>query len=338
MRNVAVLSALALASALFAVLPGAASAQVATSPTGLVCLTYNSTTGTAIARLGYKNAGLTIEDIAGGSDNNIFTPPPPDRSQPNQFVPGLGSWDTSIAAVNLPLTWSLDGTSVDTGTLTGSDVVFDRPCPERGPSISAVSPASVAPGATSQLMTVFGQGLKSATVAVSGTGVTVGAPSDTTEQRIDVPITVDSGSTGTRDVLVTESNGYEVGCRGCLVLDPNARTTGPTGPTGPQGPTGPKGATGAQGPAGTSGGGTTVKHVTGSPVRLDRRGDASAQATCPPGTGVISGGYTLSGGGHTRDVSVMATRAINARTWAVRLRTTGSGAKRRLTVSASCLG
>lgn len=334
MRNVAVLSALALASALFAVLPGAASAQVATSPTGLVCLTYKSTTGTAIARLGYRNAGLTIESIA-PSDNNFTAPPPADRGQPNQFVPGLGSWDISISAVSLPITWSIDGTSADTGTLTGSDVAFDRPCPDRGPSISAVSPTSVAPGATSQLLTVFGQGLKNATLALSGTGVTAGAPSDTTEQRIDVPITVASGSTGTRDVFVTDSNGYEVGCRGCLVLDPSARTTGPTGP---QGPTGPRGAPGGQGPAGTSGG-TAVKHVTGSPVRLDSRGDASAQATCPPGTSVISGGYTLSGGrGHTHDVSVMATRATNARTWAVRLRTTGSGVKRRLTVSASCLG
>jgi hypothetical protein len=333
MRNVAVLSALALASALFAVLPGAASAQVATSPTGLVCLTYNSTTGTAIARLGYRNAGLTIEDIGPG-DFNMFTAPPADRGQPNQFVPGLGSWDIFMAAVNLPVTWKIDGTSADTGALTGSDVVFDRPCPDRGPSISAVSPTAVAPGATSQLLTVFGQGLKNATLTVSGTGVTVGAPSDTTEQRIEVPITVDPGSTGTRDVLVTDSNGYEVGCRGCLVLDPNASTVGPTGP---QGPPGPKGATGAPGPAGTSGGGTTVKHVTGSPVRLNRHGVASARATCPRGTSVISGGYTLSGRGHTHNVSVMATRATSARTWAVRLRATGSGAKRRLTVSASCL-
>lgn len=330
MRNVAVLSALALASALFAVLPSAASAQVATSPTGLVCLTYNSTTGTAIARLGYKNAGLTIEDIGPG-DFNMFTAPPADRGQPNQFLPGLGSWDITMAAVNLPVAWKIDGNTADTGTLTGSDVVFDRPCPERGPSISGVSPTAVAPGTTSQLLTVIGQGLKNATLTVGGTGVTVDAPSDSTEQRIDVPITVASGSTGTRDVFVTDSNGYEVGCRGCLVLDPNASTVGP------QGPPGPKGATGAQGPVGMSAGGT-VKHVTGSPVRLNRRGNASARATCPRGTSVISGGYTLSGRGHTHDVSVMATRATSARTWAVRLRAPGSGAKRRLTVSASCLG
>jgi hypothetical protein len=241
----------------------------------------------------------------------------------------------SVAAVNLPLAWQIDGTTADTGTLTGSDVVFDRPCPDRGPSIGAVSPTAVAPGATSQLLTVFGQGLKNATLTVSGTGVTVGAPSDTTEQRLEVPITVDSGSTGARDVLVTDSNGYKVGCRGCLVLDPNASTVGPTGP---QGPPGPKGATGAPGPAGTSGGSTTVKHVTGSSVRLNRHGVASARATCPRGTSVISGGYALSGRGHTHDVSVMATRATSARTWAVRLHASGSGAKPRLTVSASCLG
>src|SRR6185503_18664334 len=118
-------------------------------------------------------------------------------------------------------------------------------------------------------------------LTIGGTGVTAAAPSDTTEQRIDVPITVAAGSTGTRDVFVTDSNGYEVGCRGCLVLDPNASIVGPTGPQGP------KGATGPQGPAGS---GTTVKHVTGTPVRLNRRGNASARATCPRGTSVISGG------------------------------------------------
>src|SRR6185312_12131772 len=53
----------ALAAAIGAGAPGSALAQVATRPTGLLCSTYNAQNGTDIARLGWDNAGVTIEDI-----------------------------------------------------------------------------------------------------------------------------------------------------------------------------------------------------------------------------------------------------------------------------------
>jgi hypothetical protein len=296
-------------------------------------------------RFGYDNTGRASENILAG-DLNFFQPNPSDRSQPNQFIPGNGTFDTSIDATNLPMIWYINNVSAGTGPLTGPDVVFDRPCPERGPSITAVSPAALAPGGGPQRVTVFGQGLKDATVSVSGAGVDVAAPGSTTEQRIDATVTPASdAATGLRDVIVTAPNGYEVGCRGCLLLDPGASTVGPAGPagskgdTGPQGPAGPKGDTGPVGVTGPAGdaAAASVTHASGSAVGIGRDGNASASATCPAGYSAISGGYDITGAGHTRDVDVIATHADGTRGWKVRVRTSRSGASQRLVVSVSCL-
>lgn len=322
-----------------------------TVPTGLVCMTYDAQSGVAMPRFGYDNRGVAIENIPAG-DYNFFEPNPMDRFQPNQFMPGNGTFDTSLDAAMFPMAWTINGVSSSTGLLTGSDVAFDRPCPERGPSITAVSPAALAPGGGPQRVTVFGQGLKDATVSVTGSSVAVAAPSSTTEQRIDATVTPAPGAaTGPRDVIVTAPNGYEVGCRGCLLLDPSASTVGPEGAagpkgdTGPQGLAGPKGDTGPQGTAGPTGppgpageaAAAAVTHTSGSAVRLGRDGSASATATCPAGYSAISGGYDISGPGHTRHVDVIATHADGNSGWKVSVRTDGSGSSRRLVVSVSCL-
>ncbi|MCW3050553.1 MAG: collagen-like protein [Solirubrobacterales bacterium] len=308
-------------------------------------MTYDAQSGVAMPRFGYDNTGVAIENIPAG-DLSLFQPNPYDRSQPNQFIPGNGTFDTSISATSLPMIWSINNVNADTGPLTGSDVVFDRPCPERRPSITAVSPVGLAPGGGPQRVTVFGQGLKDATVSVSGSGVAVAAPGSTTEQRIDATVTPASdAAAGPRDVIVTAPNGYAVGCRGCLLLDGGASTVGPVGPAGLKGDTGPQGAAGPGGPAGPAGstgpaGGdaaASVTHASGRAVRLGRDGNASASTTCPAGYSAISGGYDITGAGHTRDVDVIATHADGTSGWTVRVRTSRSGASQQLIVSVSCL-
>src|SRR6185312_12165214 len=163
----------ALAAAIGAGAPGSALAQVATRPTGLLCSTYNAQNGTDIARLGWDNAGVTIEDITPG-DQNFFSPPPLDRYQPNQFAPGDSSWAYEFGggglSANGTLTWSIDGTPM-TMDLSAANLPFQRPCYDRGPAITAMSPMAIAPGANGQQLTIFGQDLKGATVSFSGSGV-----------------------------------------------------------------------------------------------------------------------------------------------------------------------
>ena len=78
---------------------------------------------------------------------------------------------------------------------------------------------------------------------------------------------------------------------------------GPRGNRGPRGPQGPRGATGQQGPAGAQG----PKGTFGSVIRISgpaaflcsfEAGSCAVGSTrveCPPGTTVISGGYTGAG-------------------------------------------
>jgi hypothetical protein len=346
----------ALATTVAAGAPASALAQVATRPTGLLCSTYNPQNGTDIARLGVDNAGVTIEDIPAG-DENFFSPPPLDRNQPNQFAPGNSSWDYQFSggglSANGTLTWSIDGTPV-TMDLSAPNLPFQRPCYDRGPAITSMTPTAIAPGASAQQLTIFGQDLKGATVSFSGSGVSA-TTTTSTEQRLDVAVTADAGATGARDVLVTSPDGTEVGCRGCLVLDPNAGSgagtpgpqgpkgdTGPQGPKGDSGPQGPKGDTGAQGPAGPQGpagkdAAASVTRVSGSAVSFDRHGLATGTASCPGGTSVISGGYAVTGPGDAPVVSVSSNRAASATSWTVTARTLPYGG-RHLVVSATCLG
>lgn len=367
-RRAALVAAAAVAVAgLAATIPAPANASPLITPTGLVCTTYNAQTRTGVARLGFNNAAVISQDAPGG-DSNYFSPGQIDIGQPTQFIPGIGAWDARFAVGQPgfgggPLTWTLDGqpATIDVGA---ADVAFERPCPDRGPSITAVAPAAVKPGSGPQRLTIFGQGLKGATVSVSGGGVTVAAPSDTTEQRVDVMVSVGGGAPiGARDLLVTSPDGTQVGCRGCLDLDPNAAgSQGPAGPAGaagaagpkgdpgpqgpagpaglkgdpgPQGPTGPAGSPGRQGPPGNSAV-TSVVQVTGSPVPTGRDGVATAVASCPAGSSLISGGYGVDGPGNAPLVSVIASRAADSRRWTVTVRVLPS-ARHTLVASATCL-
>jgi hypothetical protein len=67
---------------------------------------------------------------------------------------------------------------------------------------------------------------------------------------------------------------------------------GPTGPAGPVGATGGKGATGPAGPAGAPFTPTSCTNVLGTPVTPTSL-LTSVTATCPSGTRVVGGGYTL---------------------------------------------
>lgn len=336
--------------ALAAAAPGAALAG--SVPTGLVCVTYNAHTGATAARLGVNNTGVAVETALVG-DNNLFSPDPIDRGQPQQFIPGNSSWDfnfntsqSSPLFAGGTLAWYLDGASA-TVDLSAGNLPFQRPCPERGPSITAVSPTAIAPGSAERHLTIFGQGLQGATVSISGTGVTVAAPSATTAQRIDASVIAsgDAGS-GPRDVLVTSPDGTQVGCRGCLALDPNAGGSqgpagpqglpGPQGPPGPLGAAGPKGDTGPQGPAGKDTAASVV-HVTASPVGFGRGGVATGVAACPSGSTVISGGYTVTGSEAPFVVSVSSDHAQGTGQWTVTVRALPS-TRRSLVVSATCIG
>jgi hypothetical protein len=333
--KLAAVAALA-AAGVVAATPAGALAVYHTKPTGLTCMTYNAQAGTGVARLGATNTGTATDNIPAGDFNSI-APDPIDRGQPQQFSPGLSSWDFGFTAGAPDVSWYINGLPA-TVSFKAADLPFDRPCPERGPSITAVAPTAVAPGSGPQRLTIFGQGLKGASVSLSGSGVPVTAPSAATEQRIDATVTVAAGaSTGTRDVLVMAPDGTQVGCRGCLMVDPNAAgSAGPKGDTGPQGPAGPKGDTGPQGPAGRSAV-TSVSHVAGNAVALTRSGAITAVASCPAGSSVISGGYEVTGSGAPPAVNLLADHAQSDRQWAVTIRALGPVRGRHVVASATCL-
>lgn len=79
--------------------------------------------------------------------------------------------------------------------LSTANLPFQRPCYDRGPAITAMTPTAIAPGANAQQLTIFGQDLKGATVSFSGSGVSA-TTTASTEQRLDVAVTADAGATG----------------------------------------------------------------------------------------------------------------------------------------------
>jgi hypothetical protein len=334
-----------------------ATAGAVTYGTGVVCTTYHAQAGTATIRFGYDNFFPTIASIGPG-DDNFFAPPPPDVGQPNQFIPGNGSFDVTEAVGHPALTWTIDGVAGEPADFTAANLPFERPCPERGPTISGLTPPDVATGGGPHPLAIFGQGLAGGTVAVSGEGVAVTTAATVSGQRLDATVTVAPGAvTGPRDVLVTAPNGDQVGCRDCLVVEPEAPVVagppgpagerGPAGPTGERGPAGPigqrgpageRGRTGPRGPAGPRGGPVRVVHATSAPVALGPDGSATAVARCPSGSTAIAGGYSLSGKGPVRSLAVIGDEPRGAGAWAVTVQARRVKASRRLVASVSCLG
>jgi len=332
-------------------------ASAVTYGTGVVCTTYHAQANTATVRFGYNNLFPVVESIGPG-DYNYFTPPPPDSGQPNQFTPGNGSFDVTRPAGSSSLSWTIDGVSGEPADLAAAELPFERPCPERGPSISGLTPPAVTKGGDPSSLAIFGQGLAGGTVAVSGDGVAVTTAATESGQRLDATVTVAPGAaTGPRDVLVTAPNGDEVGCRGCLMVEAEAPPLvgpagpagergppgpsgdrGPVGPTGQRGPAGERGRTGPRGPAGPPGATGRVTHATGTPVALGTDGSATAIARCPAGSTAIAGGYALSGKGAVRSLAVVADEPRGSDAWAVTVNARGAKPSRRLVTSVSCLG
>src|SRR5215213_8962556 len=135
-----VLVAIGLAATAGALAPAA---HAATVPNGVVCSTYDTSTSSAILRLGSRNPDNSIETVPiGGS--NFFYPGLDDRGQPAQFLPGLQSWDFSVDANGQALTWGLNGVYLDLAPFLDPEALrFGRPCPERGPEITAVVPSAL---------------------------------------------------------------------------------------------------------------------------------------------------------------------------------------------------
>jgi len=336
LRRIPLLLALlpALLGAASLVAPASASA-VNTVGSGIVCTTYNASANIATVRFGYANHGVTIENLPPG-DENFFFPPPVDIGQPNQFVPGNGSFDVTHAAGDPSLLWTISGGAGEAADFAVADLPFERPCPERGPTITGLTPPTVTTAGTAQLA-IFGQGLAGGTVTVAGEGVTATTAGPGTEQRLDATVSIaPDAAPGPRDVLVTAPGGDQVGCRGCLEVE--AAPAPPAPERGPAGDRGPAGERGAPGPAGPAGASAQVVHVKGTAVTLGADGTATAVARCPAGRTAIAGGYALGGKGAPRSLAILADQPRGAAAWAVTVAGGGGAATRRLTASVSCLG
>lgn len=308
----------------------APAAHAATTPNAVVCSTFDASTSTATLRLGTRNPGNSIETVPIGA-NNFFYPDLDDRGQPAQFIPGLQSWDLTVAASGQDLFWGLNGQYLVLAPFLDPETLpFERPCPDRGPQITSVVPSSLRAGVADQRLTVFGQGLAGSAATVSGDGVSADAVADTSDQRLDVIVDVDAGaSTDPRDLLVTDPQDRQTGCRHCVALDAPALDPGPAGPAGPVGPSGPEG---AAGPAGGDASPAVVR-ATSAPVAF-RNGKASATAVCPDGRSVVSGGHDVS---RAAGLSVVADRPSDANSWQVTVRAESAPANARLRAHATCL-
>ena len=256
-------------------LPALASADIYITPAE-DCVTYNASSHTANYRLAGVNADTTIETVPTG-DSNLFSPIPTDRGQPNQFTPGRTVFELSLATSSTPLTWFLLGHPL-TLTTNPSDLPFLRPCTDRGPQITAVTPTSLTLDGANQTLTIYGQGLAGATVGIGGAGVDAGTPTAATSNRIDVPVRFEAGTTaGVRDLFVTAPNGDEVGCQGCL--DVASGTTGSGSGQGPAGPAGrPQGPQVQQGPQVRR---EQPRRPSRFPVRRSRLGEAVSLSRPP---------------------------------------------------------
>lgn len=309
----------------------APAAEAATVPSGVVCSTYDTSASTASLRLATRNPGRDIETVAIGA-NNFFYPDLDDRGQPAQFLPGLQSWDFTVEANGRALWWGLNGSYLDLAPFRDPEALrFGRPCPERGPQITAVVPSALRAGVDGQRVTIFGQGLAGATATVRGDGVKAHAVAGTSAQRLDLIVDVDAGaSSSPRDVLVTDPQQLQTGCRDCVALDAPALEPGPTGPTGPAGADAPRG---ESAPRVNATAAPAVIRATSAAVRV-RGGKASATAVCPAGRSVVSGGHSVA---RATQLSVVTSRPLDARSWQVTVRAQRAGATARLRVYATCV-
>ncbi len=317
--------------------PGAEAQTYHTKPL-VGCTTYfpgATPAASVITRFTYHNTKAVSENIPVG-DFNYVEPDPYDRGQPAQFTPGLrpASFEVTSPAAQ-PLAWVIEGVYALRGVGVDS-LRFDTPCPDRGAQVTSVVPTALRAGAADQRLTIFGQRLRDVAVAATGGGVTVDPVQDSA-QRLDLKVTVAPGAdTSARDLLFTDPAGVQVGCQSCLALDAPSPDPGPQGPAGPAGAAGLSGLAGPPGRDGARGANPVVR-ATGAAKRFSRRNrTASATATCPAGTSVVSGGHEVTRGGKLGTLSVVADRPTDARRWKVTVRAARASSVARLRAYATC--
>ena len=113
----------------------------------------------------------------------------------------------SGTAIVVPVTGSTVGAGTLTVTTTGGSATGSLAVTAAVPTISSISPTSMFIGATSQTLTITGTNLTGATLAMSGTGVTLGTAT-VTATSITVPVTVAATATaGSYTLTVTTAGG-----------------------------------------------------------------------------------------------------------------------------------
>jgi hypothetical protein len=98
-----------------------------------------------------------------------------------------------------------------------------------------------------------------------------------------------AGATGPAGPEGPEGPAGATGATGAQGLEGPAGPQGPAGATGAQGIEGPAGPTGPQGPAGP--GAQITDIVTSAAVTVNGNSAGAAEATCPAGTVLVSGGW-----------------------------------------------
>ncbi len=146
---------------------------------------------------------------------------PATLTAPAPTTPGTYTWviawygnkyDASGAAFGAK--WTPDPNNTNTGTANaehGWEKVnlpsFTVAAATAAPTISSISPTSMAQGTTNSTLTISGTNLIGATLAFSGTGITTGTAT-VTATSITVPVTVAAtATTGARTLTVTTAGG-----------------------------------------------------------------------------------------------------------------------------------
>lgn len=132
------------------------------------------------------------------------------------------------------------------GTFTANGAAFGRPFANTdaiffryrpAPSITALKPQALGQGAKKATLTITGHGFANgATVAISGSGVTVDSVSFSSQAKLIAKVSIaPSAALGQRDVTVTNPGGATGTCTGCLSIQPAPAPTAVNPPAGARG-------------------------------------------------------------------------------------------------------